>query len=273
MAEKRPFTAIPRPDDILAQIEKAPLAPLYLFHGEEPYLIEQAVMRVRQKVGKGTEVRSFVVGEDSLDRILETWGMRSLFATASLVVLKRADRLKAADRERLEREAEVHDATQPLVVCAQGRIDLTQKFFQRCGQTGVVNEFRPPFLNQIPAWAQRFARERKVTLTDEAATLLADLIGTDLFALTNEIDKLAAFITPKTEVDADAVAACVGDLPTSTVFDLADALGQRDRQKALALLRQVLRDERDAVPVLQALVGHFLAREGVGSKWDPGNTD
>ena len=37
-------------------------------------------------------------------------------------------------------------------------------------------------------------------------------------------DKLVAFVTPKTDIDGDAVTACVGNLPTSTVFDLADAL-------------------------------------------------
>ena len=257
MAEKKTLTAFPRAEDILAQLEKASLAPLYLFHGEEPYLIEQAVTRVRQRVGKGTALQSFSVGEDSLDRILETWGVPSLFAAASLVVLKRADRLKAADRDRLEREAELRDATQPLVVCTQGRVDVTQKFFDRCAKTGFVAEFRPPFANQVPAWAQRFARERQVTLTEEAAGLLADLIGADLFALANELDKLVAFVAPKTDINGDAVTACAGNLPTSTVFDLADALGQRDRQKASALLRQVLTDERDALPVLQALVGHF----------------
>ena len=257
MAEKKTLTAFPRSEDVLAQLEKAPLAPLYLFHGEEPYLIEQAVTRVRRRVGKGTSVRNFSVGEDSLDRVLETWGAPSLFAAAGLVVLKRADRLRATDRERLEREAELRDATQPLVVCAQGRVDVTQKFFERCAKTGFAAEFRPPFANQIPTWAQRFARERKATLTEEAAGLLADLIGPDLFALANELDKLVAFVAPKTDIDGDAVAACVGNLPTSTVFDLADALGQRDRQKASALLRQVLTDERDALPVLHALVGHF----------------
>ena len=257
MAEKRTLTAFPRPEDIFARLEKSPLVSLYLFYGEEPYLIEQAVDCVRRRIGKGTAVRTFSVGEDPLDRVLDTWGVPSLFASANLVVLKRADRLKAADRERLAREAELRDATQPLVVCAQGRVDVTQKFFDRCTKVGFVAEFRPPFANQIPAWAQRFARERKVTLTEEAAALLADLIGADLFALANEIDKLAAFVLPKAEIDGDAVTACVGNLPTSTVFDLADALGQRDQQKALALLRQVLMDEREALPVLQALVGHF----------------
>ena len=53
------------------------------------------------------------------------------------------------------------------------------------------------------------------------------------------------------------VAACAGDVHRHSAFDLADALGQRDRQKALGLLRRVLADEREALRVLHALVGHF----------------
>src|SRR5439155_1371988 len=60
-----------------------------------------------------------------------------------------------------------------------------------------------------------------------------------------------------TEIDADGVAACAGNVHRHNAFDLADALGQRDRQRALGLLRRVLADEREALRVLHALVGHF----------------
>ena len=257
MAETRKLTALPRAEDVLSQLEKGPLAPLYLFYGEEPYLIQQAVNLVCQRMGKGTAVRTFYAGEDSLDALLEAWGVPSLFATKDVIVLKSAERLKAADRERLANEVERRDATQPLIVCGNGRLDLSQKFFERCAKVGVAGEFRPPFANQMPGWVQRFARERHVQVTEEAASLLADLVGPDLFALAAEVDKLIAFVSPQTLVEADAVTACVGNLNAASVFDLADALGQRNQQKALGLFREVLTDDREALPVLQALVSHF----------------
>ena len=257
MAGNKPFTAFPRSEDLLARLEKEPLVPLYLFYGEEPYLIDQAMARVQRRMGKAVATRTFYAGEDALDTLLDAWGTPSLFATQSVVVLKSAERLKAAERERLAKEADWRDATQPLILCAHGRVDLTQKFFERCAKTGFAAEFRPPFANQVPAWAQRFARERHVRLTEEAAALLADLIGSDLYALASELDKLAAFVLPQNEIDTNAVTACAGDLNAPSVFDFADALGQRDRQRALQLLRQVLADERGALPVLQSLVSHF----------------
>ena len=257
MAASRPGATFPRPEEILSRLEKEPLAPLYLFHGDESYLIDQAVARVRRRVQGAAAVRTFYAGEDSLEALLETWGAPSLFAPQSLVVLRSAEHLKAAERDRLAKEAELRDATQPLVVCAHGRIDLTQKFFALCAKKGVVAEFRPPFANKVADWAQRLARERRARLSEEAAHLLADLVGPDLLALAAEIDKLAAFVFPSTEIDADAVAACAGDVHRHNAFDLADALGQRDRQRALGVLRRVLVDEREALRVLHAVVGHF----------------
>ncbi|MGH7960360.1 MAG: DNA polymerase III subunit delta, partial [Candidatus Binatia bacterium] len=257
MAASRPITAFPRPEDILSRLEKESLVPLYLFHGDESYLIDQAVAQVRRRLGNRQEGRAFYAGEDSLDALLEAWGAPSLFARQSLVLLRNAERLKAAERERLAKEAELRDTTQPLVVCAHGRVDQTQKFFALCAKKGFVAEFRPPFANQMSGWVQRFARERGVHLSEEAVHLLSDLTGPNLLALAAEIEKLMAFVFPGTEITAETVTACAGDLQKHSAFDLADALGQRDRQKALGLLRRVLVDEREALPVLHALMSHF----------------
>jgi DNA polymerase-3 subunit delta len=256
MAVSRPIASFPRPEEILSRLEKEPFSPLYLFHGDESYLIDQAVARVRRRM-KDVSIRVFYAGEDSLDALLETWGTPSLFAAQSLVVLKSAERLKAGERERLAKAAELRDATQPLIVCAHGRVDLRQQFFALCTKTGFVAEFRPPFLNQVPGWAQRLARERGLRLSEEAAQLLADLTGPDLLTLAAETDKLAAFVFPAKDIDADAVTACVGELHRYDAFDLADALGQRDQQKALGLLHRVLVEENEALRILHALVGHF----------------
>jgi DNA polymerase-3 subunit delta len=103
----------------------------------------------------------------------------------------------------------------------------------------------------------RLARERGLRLNEEAARLFADLVGTDLFAIGTELDKAAAFVFPAKEIAAEAIMACVGDLHQYNAFDLAEALGQRDRQRALGLLRRVLTNENEALRVLHALVGHF----------------
>jgi len=256
MATTCPTAAFPSADEILTRLEKDALVPLYLFHGDETYLIDQAVARVRRKM-KDVPLRAFYAGEDHLDELLETWGTPSLFASQSLIVLKSAERLKAAERERLAAAAEMRDASTPLIVCAHERVDLRQQFFSLCGKIGTVAEFRPPFPNQMPGWAARLAREQGIKMTDEAAQLLADLVGADLLALVTEMEKVAAFIFPAKEMTVEDVAACVGEIHQYDAFDLAAALGQRDLRRALGLLRRVLTNDNEALRILHALVGHF----------------
>ncbi len=246
-----------QPDEIFALLTKEPLSPLYLFHGEEAYFINRAVASVRARLGENPAVQTFYAGEDALDQVLEAWGSASLFAERQLVVLKNAGQLSATDRERLATEAELRDESQPLVVCVQGRANLSQKFFSVCAKRGFVGEFRSPFINQIPGWTQRFARERGVRLTAEAASYLADHMGTELLALSTEIDKLVAFVFPATEIDQEAVRQCTGNLHQHSAFDLADALGRRNRKRAVRLVQDVLSDEKRALPALHALVSHF----------------
>ena len=246
-----------QPDEIFALLTKEPLSPLYLFHGEEAYFIHRAIALVRARLGENPAVYTFYAGEDPLERLLEAWGSASLFSERQLVVLKNAGQLSAADRESLTTEAELRDDSQPLVVCVQGRANLSQKFFSVCAKRGFAGEFRSPFINQIPGWAQRFARERGVRLNAEAASYLADHIGTDLLALSTEIDKLVAFVFPATEIDQAVVRQCMGDLHQHSAFDLAEALGRRNSKRAVRLVQEVLRDEKRALPALHALVSHF----------------
>ena len=43
MAASRPTASFLRPEEVFSQLQKGPPYPLYLFHGDEPYLVDQAV--------------------------------------------------------------------------------------------------------------------------------------------------------------------------------------------------------------------------------------
>ena len=67
MATKRTGTTFRRPDEIFTHLGKAPLYPLYLFHGDESYFINRAVGCVHKTLGQDVAVHTFYAGEDALD--------------------------------------------------------------------------------------------------------------------------------------------------------------------------------------------------------------
>ena len=139
-----------RPEDVLSRLSKEPIAALYLFHGDEAYLIDRAVNRVRSRLPQDTLVQTFHAGQDPVEAVLDAWGAPSLFAPQALVILRSAEQLKDEERERLGKEAELRDAGQPLVVCAHGRLELNRKFFR-----GAQKRASPPnFGGPLPIRSQ-----------------------------------------------------------------------------------------------------------------------
>jgi DNA polymerase-3 subunit delta len=279
-----------RPEEALARLARSPLSSLYLFYGDEEYLIEKAIATVCRRTqpilsqaypergqriegaGRSLEVRTFYAGEDSVEAIIAAWQTGPLFVSEQVVVLKAAEQLNAREQDTLLQALIERKGGTPVILCghrpfdpsarlragsAQSRLGQHQKLFAYCAREGVAVEFRPLFASQISAWVQREAKEQGCSFTEEAASMLADLVGADLGALRHEIDKLCLFVEPKKRVGAADVAVVVGSVRTHSVFELADAVGRRNGRDALLILRRVLAEGESAIGLLGLLVSHL----------------
>ncbi len=257
MATRAKRSSFIPPNEIFAALAKDRPHPLYLFHGDEPYFIDRAVKIIVSRFGARAEQRTFYAGEDSIDELMDSWSTDSLFADKLVIVLKNATLLSPSDRERLAAESQFRDSSRPLVVCALGKVSLAQRFFLTCRKMGFVGEFRKPFHAHMKGWAQRVAKEKGFRLQGEAAALLADQMGTNLLALSTEIDKIGAYVVPSKDIGPDDVKAAADDLTAYTVFDLADALGNRNASRALAIAQNVHSAKNSAIGMLHAFVSHI----------------
>ncbi|MBU6364990.1 MAG: DNA polymerase III subunit delta [Gemmatimonadetes bacterium] len=112
-----------------------------------------------------------------------------------------------------------------------------------------------------------------VTVTDDAAALLQQAVGSDLQQLAGELDKCASYVQGAggTAVDATVVAAVVGVRPGETLADLLDAVAARDGARAVALVGPVLETPKlDAVPVVMALATQAMGLAYARARRDGG---
>lgn len=107
-----------------------------------------------------------------------------------------------------------------------------------------VREFRRPREGDLPGWIQNRARARGGTLSSEAVTLLAALVGNDLRLLDQEIEKLLLYADGR-QVTGQDVQALVSLARQASIFDLVDCVGRRQTDRALRLLHRLL-DEGEA---------------------------
>ena len=109
---------------------------------------------------------------------------------------------------------------------------------------------------------------------DQAAQeMLVHLIGNNLQELSTQIEKVATFIGEKGAITVDDVRQAASDTKVDTVFDLANAFGDKDMVKALRRLHTMLRDGEAPLMILSMLTRHFrqlrIVRELLEKKMPP----
>jgi DNA polymerase-3 subunit delta len=90
------------------------------------------------------------------------------------------------------------------------------------------------------AWIEQRAKKHGGAIDRKAAAKLAQLIGNDLRRLDSEIQKLITYVNAGRPIRGDDVDQLVSASIEANVFDLVDALGRRDGQRAMRELHRLL---------------------------------
>lgn len=116
------------------------------------------------------------------------------------------------------------------------------KAAQGMGGRAKIEEFAPLNLKkgEVAQWITDRVKRKAGAIQPAAVTLLAAYVGADLRALDQEIDKLLTYMGPGQPITETAVRAMVSAAKQTSIFDMVDAVGQRDSSTALRLLHELL---------------------------------
>lgn len=132
--------------------------------------------------------------------------------------------------------------------------------------TGTVfqKECSLPGIGQMPGLIMKEAKEKKGEFSPEAAQELTRAIGNDTLIASLEIDKLLTYVDYQRPVTAEDVRLLTPEVAPISVFDMVDAIGERNIPKAAQLLHRLLETEMP-IPLFGMIVRQFrlliLARE------------
>jgi DNA polymerase III subunit delta len=117
----------------------------------------------------------------------------------------------------------------------------------------------------LESWISKRAKGIGVTISPEAVSLLANYIGSQLRLLANELEKLAMYVGERKTITADDVRKLSAQVQEARIFDLTDALAQRNRKQALDLLHELLVDGEPPLRLISTITSQIrtllLAKE------------
>jgi len=129
-----------------------------------------------------------------------------------------------------------------LVVLVDEVLDANNPLLKAAQVHGTVIQSTLPKGAALEGWISKRAKGLGVTIRPEAATMLANFIGNELRLLANELDKLATYVGERVVITPDDVRKLSAQVQEARIFDLTDALAQRNHKQALDILHDLLAD-------------------------------
>jgi DNA polymerase-3 subunit delta len=248
------------PAQLLSRIKKQAIPPALLFLGPEAY----ERRRLRESLAATVPPEALTdhdLAQSKLAEVLDDARSLSLFASERLIWVANAE--AALPRGRFEDEGEgesgFSDAA-PLKSYMQGptpgvvlvfeairfdfegdekrKQDRVRKFY---GAIPDTVEFRRFSVQDARAEAETLASRAGLRMRPDALELLVEALGADVARVAVEIEKLSLFAGTR-QVGVEDITDLVPDARATTIFVLVNALGRRDRARALEVLDTLTRE-------------------------------
>ncbi len=252
--------------DVTAAIQRGDVEAVYCLHGPERYLIDRCLDALRKAVlggdgrGNGFNSESYDLKETSLDAVVGSARTMPMFAKRRFVLARGIDQVKADDLVALVEYTADPNPTTCLVLVGD-KVDGRLRAFQALKKRGFLHEFARLRDGEAATWLRGQASARKVKLEPDAAMALAESAGPDLGKLSLALDQLALFAGEGAAVTRAHVETLVADTRERDVFDLTKAIGGGQRERALHLCGNLLRNGEHPVRI------HFMLVRQLRQVW------
>ncbi|HEY0308728.1 MAG TPA: DNA polymerase III subunit delta [Acidobacteriaceae bacterium] len=246
----------------LAELNTDAMRAGYVLLGDEMFLYERCRQGVlKQFVDPATRdfcLHDMDLGETSIFEVLDIAQTPSLMAPYQVIFVRSLKNLytRGAKKEEFAAINAYFKSPNPqaliLFVADHIRIptdlrkmDMQDKDrYERIRETmgdacGMVELAR---VNETDAmkWAVETAAAAEIKLEPDAARELVDALGADMMMLGSEMEKLLLYVSGKGRITLGDVETMVLAAKQRSLYELTDAISQRDRARALALLDGLL---------------------------------
>ncbi len=246
-------------------IKENKLGQLYLFHGEETYLRDYYLKRIKELLldgGMGTFNLHQLDGKEmSPHRLEEVVDCLPMMAERTLIVVTDYDFHKSGEGDR-EKYLQIFENL-PDYCCLIAVYDLLaykpderMKLSKAIKKAGVVVHFAAQEQGDLVDWIRRRFRALDKDIDSRLAMELIFLCGDLMTNLASEIGKIGAYAKGAriTREDIDAVATPQLD---AVVFQMTNYMGEGNFDRAMGVLGQLYQMQEPPVRIMFTLSKHF----------------
>jgi|GEM_PF-1443262 len=252
------------------QMANKEMGKLYLFAGEEKFLINQYVKLVKENIltglfdefnlfefenenSDGTRTNSTV----SLDDVEMAMGQLPQMSDKVLIIVKYSKHLEANDAKIAKMLENVPNET-ILIFVEENIKKISKPLLSIIGKHGAVVDFSKQSKADLVKWANmEFAKyNKKIEINN--LNWLVELCNKDMYALSNTIEKLV-WATEEEVIKRELIENLVSVSSEYKIYDMSDKLIANDAKAVYNLLEDFKRNKEEPVTIITLLFGQLHA--------------
>lgn len=271
---------------------------VYLYVGDDEFAMGAAAQQLIHKLVPESD-RAFGLeeiegradnapgAEMSMKRCQEAFLTRGFLSAQGKVVWWRdvsflADGQTAQAEEvkaKVKEFAQVLKAAPPggnILVITAPKVDKRSSFYKVCAERCKVQEF---FIPEKSREAEQYGREairqafadRNLRVSQAVSELFLSKVGTDTRQIVSEVEKLALYVHGRAVVTEEDVDAIVSASVESALWDIQDAVGNRQLSRALQVLHRLLAQRESPLAIVTMVMNRLrellVYREALDKGW------
>ena len=268
--------------EFIRRVEKRNIDPVYFFIGEENYLKEEGLCKLK-KILFSPEIEVFnyeLFREEEIESVnlLDSLQTLPFMAEKKLVVIRGVEKLSSSTQELLVSYLEKPLDSTCLILLAD-KPDARKNFFSILTEKAINVNFRPFDRSQVTAWIGDYFRRHGKEIKPEVASNLWEMVGNNLTLLSQEIEKIITYVGEKKKLVWTDVEPVVTGVNLVNIFGLVEAVGKKEMERALSFLSCIFQTREGPLAIVGMLARQWRliweAKQGsslkmVSSAWSRG---
>lgn len=258
-------------ENLEKELKEKKLNSLYLLYGEEQFLLENSLKKIKSLFGETIKGINYILIDDTnineLISDIETPAFgyeKKLIIAKNTTILKKEGKRKNTELEKIKNKINqyiienIESINQSLVlVFVEEDADTKQELFKTIDKHGIVCKFEYQKPIQIEKRLKIICNGYKVQIDSPTIQYLIECCGTNMQDLINETRKLIEYAGENGKIQKEDIDLLAVKKIESIIFELTDNLGKKDIKKALEVLKNLIYAKEPLQKILITLYNHF----------------
>ena len=257
-------------ENLEKELKQEKLHSIYLFYGEETYLLENAVKKIKKIFGDLILGINYIqINETNVNGLISDIETPAFGYDKKLIIVKNSNILKKEKKsntksntdlqkkisEYIKENIKTIDQTTVLIFIEEELIkcDLTNTI-QELGEVCNFERLKPIELKKR---LKTICNMYQVNIDENTLQYFIETCGTNMQVLINEIRKLIEYEGKNGAIKKEDIDKLSIKELESRIFDLTDNLGKRDITKVLEMLKELLYNKEPIQKILVTLYNHL----------------